>query len=808
MKTACTIKIRGRFSTALLLTAVAVSTTTFGEERIRVSISNSATHQNFVDDEEEEGEQDETEVVFRTVQESQPVQPAPSPFEEDLVTPPVVGGTALPSSDISFLNPNRQSLAQSPGTNTITGTEASQRVTTDAGDLLGRSNSALGVVAQRRTPMVNDPRVRGNRVGSLLASGSYWVPARIDLDTVLSKIDSRAVQDIVVVGGPYSATLGPGFQFVDVELLGSPRFEDGLEWHGTTIVDYKTNGEQVHGGQRVWGGGADWGVRAGYHHRTGNDYVAGNGKAFAASYNSRALDLALGADLTCDSSIEFQLLRLDQTGVEFPGYAFDINYLVTDGYEVIYVLEDQAAFDRLEVETWYNRTRFEGDNLSFQKRQQFPFFNLINFQTATDVDSMSTGFRAAMSWGYLGCQQLTAGLDLRFLKQELNEIASGTSFPFPLPIFTDRNSPIPDSFLSNPGYFVEYVNPAREDLTFKAGLRVDMALAKIDDDPAKLAGVGTNTPQSTYADVVGTNEFDQTFSLWSAFVTLEHQINCCWTVDGGFGYAERPPTLTELYAAEPFMFLLQNGVNVITGDPRLDPERVWQIDVGLRYENGALRFGMRGYHAWLRDYITFENMRTFGAAGVPEQISLKYVNTDRATIAGAELYGEYDLTCSLTIFAAAKYVEGRDHTRNGSFATQHAQNGQPSERVPGLPRGWFGRIPGAPQEPLPGIVPLDSRLGIRLRQPCDQSRWFVELAARVVDNQNRVASSLLETTTPGFTVWDVRGVWEATDQLRLVAGVENFGDKTFREHLDFRALNGQRMLQPGVNFFFGMERSF
>ena len=66
MKTACTIKIRGRFSTALLLTAVAVSTTTFGEERIRVSISNPATHQNFVDDEEEEGEQDETEVVFRT----------------------------------------------------------------------------------------------------------------------------------------------------------------------------------------------------------------------------------------------------------------------------------------------------------------------------------------------------------------------------------------------------------------------------------------------------------------------------------------------------------------------------------------------------------------------------------------------------------------------------------------------------------------------------------------------------------------------------------------------------------------------
>ena len=36
------------------------------------------------------------------------------------------------------------------------------------------------------------------------------------------------------------------------------------------------------------------------------------------------------------------------------------------------------------------------------------------------------------------------------------------------------------------------------------------------------------------------------------------------------GYAERPPTLTEMYAAETFMFVLQNGLNTVTGDPRLN----------------------------------------------------------------------------------------------------------------------------------------------------------------------------------------------------------------------------------------------
>lgn len=77
--------------------------------------------------------------------------------------------------------------------------EAITRVTTDAGNLLGKSPSVLSVETQRRNPIVTDPRVRGSRVGALAASGSYWVPARIDLDTVLRKIDSRDINRVTVI---------------------------------------------------------------------------------------------------------------------------------------------------------------------------------------------------------------------------------------------------------------------------------------------------------------------------------------------------------------------------------------------------------------------------------------------------------------------------------------------------------------------------------------------------------------------------------------------------------------------------------
>lgn len=116
----------------------------------------------------------------------------------------------------------------------------------------------------------SDPRIRGSRVGQLAANGSYWAPARIDLDTILSKIDSRIIQDMVVVKGPYSVRYGPGLDFIDVELLRSPRYDGPTQVHGGTSFDYQANGEQWYGRQTLMAGGSNWGVRAGYGHRTGN----------------------------------------------------------------------------------------------------------------------------------------------------------------------------------------------------------------------------------------------------------------------------------------------------------------------------------------------------------------------------------------------------------------------------------------------------------------------------------------------------------------------------------------------------------
>jgi outer membrane receptor protein involved in Fe transport len=346
-----------------------------------------------------------------------------------------------------------------------------------------------------------------------------------------------------------------------------------------------------------------------------------------------------------------------------------------------------------------------------------------------------------------------------------------------------------------------------------AGARVDVAVMDVTDDPAKLSSLGTlSTPANpiSLADILGSGQFDHTYALWAAYVTGRYNINDHWAADLAVGYAERPPTLTELYVAQSFMFVLQNGLNTLTGDPRLDPERLCQIDLGLRYDDGVIRGRIGGFHAWAWDYITFENLGVVHGppAGQVEQVQLKYVNTDLATFTGVEAYGECDLTGWLTPFATLSYVEGRDQTRNGHFATKGAVPGSPSTIDPALPRGAYSGVAGSPQEPLPGIAPLESRLGFRVHPAAERTPWSVELAARLVTQQDRVAPSLLESPSPGFTLWDLRGYWRPRPRLLLVAGVENFTNRAYREHLDFRSPNGLQMFQPGRNLYTGCEWSY
>lgn len=688
---------------------------------------------------------------------------------------------------------------------TISTREANTRAATDGADVLRKTPSATGVSVQRRAPAVTDPRVQGSRVGQLASSGSYWLPARIDLDTVLSKFDSRVLEEVSIVPGPFSVDQGPGFHFLDSRLRDSPRFDDGLETHAATIFDYQSNGAQGHARQEAWAGSEDWGVRTGYSVRSGSDYSSGNGTRIPASYRTGAADFAFGLNLADEARLEVHYLQLDQAYAELAGQAFDIDGLITDGVDVRFISEAQESFDRLEVETWYNRTTLTGNANSVAKRQQFPVFDTVDFSGTTNVDSMSTGARLAVTWGEEGERQFTLGTDAKHIRQELNEL---TTFTIPASPTSTQNSPIPRSGQTDVGLFAALTNPLTDRLTVNLGVRADFVTAEVLEDAANLNDLGSE--MATLTQWLGIPDFDQSFFPWLAYFTADYALDDKWTLSAGVGHGERPPSLTELYAVSPFMFLIQNGINTITGDPRLDNERMTQLNLALRYDAERSRGQARVFHAWVHNAITFEAAGATDLTGdlVPDQVQLRYVNTELATFTGGEAYGEFDLDESWTPFAAISYVQGTDRTRDGNFQTVLTDGLAATSRDPGRRGDGSGILSDSkPKEPLPGIPPLEARLGIRWHERGRQPRWSLELMARIVDAQNRVASSLGETSTSGFTTWDLRGRWQARPNWLVFAGFENFTDKNYREHLDFHPTAGTAspFFQPGLNFYCGSD---
>jgi outer membrane receptor protein involved in Fe transport len=316
----------------------------------------------------------------------------------------------------------------------------------------------------------------------------------------------------------------------------------------------------------------------------------------------------------------------------------------------------------------------------------------------------------------------------------------------------------------------------------KAGARADWALANIDSLPADQAATLAAIP------TIGPGPYDRHFDLWAAYLSGEYKWTDHWTLLAGAAEAMVPPTPTELYAAGPVLAVVQNGLNVVQGNVLLNPEQARQLDLGFRADYETFRCGLSGFYSWIHNYITFAEV---SPKTPPFQANtIAFVNTNRASLSGFESYLEWDATEWLTPFATLEYVEGRDYTRNFRGAA--------------LP----GALPGSlsPQEPLPGIPPLESRVGLRLHDRGKSPRWGVEALARMVSGQHRFAESLGEVATPGFTIFNVRGYWRVNRTLVLTAGVENLGNRLYQEALDLRT--GLGVFQPGIDSYFGAQVTY
>ena len=138
-----------------------------------------------------------------------------------------------------------------------------------------------------------------------------------------------------------------------------------------------------------------------------------------------------------------------------------------------------------------------------------------------------------------------------------------------------------------------------------------------------------------------------------------------------------------------------------------------------------------------------------GAVVLAISTSIDWVaHGDTATLVGFELLADQDFCSWLTGFAWVSYAQGDDRSRP-----------EPS-RIGSLLREQLQYDPNAPRSFVDGVE----------KEPL-----------------------------PGFTILNARAYWRPRQSFALFGGVENMGDRFYREHLDFRS--GRGLYRPGVNFY-------
>ncbi|HEY2761243.1 MAG TPA: TonB-dependent receptor, partial [Pirellulales bacterium] len=541
--------------------------------------------------------------VFRTALQQplaplQPLQPAQPPA----ITP---YEPSIPNAFDTSTTTSIAELAAAVGGGPVQGVGQSQAqaiAPTDLGGLLQSANSIQSVNTTRRSPVALSPNIRGHEFADIYAqaNGAYWFPVREDLDSMLSKIDPGMIQDVIVIPGPYGLRYGPGIDFIDIITADTPRFDDGYQTDYRANGNIRTNGGQLYGRLTADGGDADYGYRVSYGHRKGSDYDAGSGLQIPSSYDNGDVWAQFGFNTTKYQKVEASYLRMDQGPTEYAAQFFDVDSETTDGVTLKATDEDPSSpWSQFVLEGWWNRTFFNGSITPNKSNPNFPVITRVEFALDQEVGGMNTiagntlgsnvasGSRAVVRYGDLDDRFLRLGADLHYMEQGLRENYDITNTVPPSigPFFTNQ----PFSTGRDEGLFAEYCIPVVDGWKATLGGRVDWV-----ETEALLRDVRPDTN-------LDVDELTQHDDLYSYYLTNELKLNDQWTVNLGYGYAQRPPALVERYADGVFLGLLQSGFTRVIGDPALRPERDFQIDAGITCKYDNFRANGTYFYSWVVD---------------------------------------------------------------------------------------------------------------------------------------------------------------------------------------------------------------
>jgi iron complex outermembrane receptor protein len=623
-----------------------------------------------------------------------------------------------------------------------------EKMAHDSGVLL---QAATGVSGIRKSGSYGfDPVIRGmkNDQINVIMDGGHSATAACPnrMDTPTSQFAANMVERVEIIKGPYALRFGNSFGGLVHFHSEEPSFSDQMEIFGRLTGGYESNGEAYrseamagfrgeHIQASLFGSWAD-----------GSSYKSGDGTLIRSAY----LRNSVGGRASLHTGNHMFTVSATHNfadGIEFASLGMDLISDKTTMVNAEHTLSFNEGFlQQIETSAWGTYV----DHLMTNELRPMPKM----MDMATSAETWTYGGRTEFQFQEAG-RLFYTGADVLYQKADGERTRKPLMGPMAGKTMVD--SPWQESEKLAFGVFAELQQRHEGNIKSVVSGRLSVEKAEALDPSQRFLNLEEASPEAQLLPSLSAGISKQ----WSSrFETLLSA-----------GYATRGAGLTER-----FMNSFPVGVDPyeLIGNPNLDPEQNFQVDLSANWTSNQIQFTVSGYVSMIQNYISSVIDPTVTPVTPSSPGVRRFVNLDQARISGFEL--EYS-----QLFGRAA-----SHHLSMSYTT-----GQDLDR----------------EEPLPEIAPFELRY-----------RWALSLMGgalrpeatfRYVAKQDRVSSAFGELTTPSFTTVDLSAAQDLFGWITVTAGVQNLFDENYAEHLSRRIAGTQtRLYAPGRNVYAKVALSF
>lgn len=631
--------------------------------------------------------------------------------------------------------------------------------------------SIPGVDAVRMGGHGLDPVIRGQQQEQLnvIGDGAFMYggcPNRMDPPAALTSIDTY--DSVTVEKGFQSVRHGPGGSGGAIILeRKAPSLTDDKPYQVKFSAGGNSNGAAYNGTLDASAKVSEGYVRAQGTKSRGKDYDDGNGKEVRSGFKQWSAGMELGWTPGNGTELSFGVERDRTDDVLFAGTGMDAPYGITDVARLKFAKDlEGSTMTAVRFNAYDSRVDHLMDNYSLR-----PFTAGMYMRTPTSSDTQGFKIEADLDAGSV---PLTVGVDYKTLDRDAIRYRGASATTVNLV----QSYIWPGVESREIGVFGEGKVALDEARAVKLGLRYDNVHVTADkaDIVADVAGGAANdrSANQLYNLYYGYGFTTVDENNISGLLRYEQKMSEDTTTFVTVSRSVRTANTTERTMAADMAAAAQRRV----GNPRIDPEQHYQLDVGMDTTLAGWGVSASAYYDRVQDYI-FRDVARGQSDILLSDTAVVYRNID-ATLTGLDLTAQHTFTNMVSL--------------NGSLSFTYGQNEETDRALPQIPPMKLGVDVSYPMG--------EWLLGTRVNGALKQTR---------VDLDTATGSGRDVQKTSGYVTADLYGSRFVGDNIELGLGVTNLFDKVYANHLNKSNAFDNTEVQvnePGRSFYLRVTGTF